>query len=263
MTEVNQAVVDEILASAEADTPEGKLEKLEKEVETLKGSIKRLLLDIREMMNNLENPFQNLQTLTEVAGRPQAPQIQVVPAPIPEPKPEEKEGEKGEEKVEEAKPEEKPPEEKSEVRPEPEAPAVPQAAQPEVKPEAKPAGGSEMVGVAVGKTREEVVEKADVGVGVPVTKYDIMALYKLMSWVRGMLEKYDGESLKLMLEIFSVAGYISEEAKDFVCMLAELISTNNGFEDMLLELYRLHKIMNPGDTSMDSQLLSLILEKKL
>ncbi len=261
MAEVNQAVVDEILASAEADTPEGKLEKLEKEVETLKGSIKRLLLDIREMMNNLENPFQNLQTLTEVAGRPQAPQIQVVPAPIPEPKPEEKE-EKEEEKVEEPKPEEK----SEDVKSDPETEPAPQATQPEAKPaELAQTGGSDM-GVVVEEerkdVRKEVVEKVGVG-GVAVTKYDIMALYKLMNWVRGMLEKYDGESLKLMLEIFSVAGYISEEAKEFVCMLAELISMNNGFEDMLLELYRLHKIMNPDDTSMDSQLLSLILEKKL
>ena len=65
MAEVDQAVVDEILAKAAEDTEEGRLEKLEKEVETLKGSIKRLLLDIRETMNKLENPFANLQSLAE------------------------------------------------------------------------------------------------------------------------------------------------------------------------------------------------------
>ena len=96
-----------------------------------------------------------------------------------------------------------------------------------------------------------------------ITKYDIVTLFNLMDWVKGMLEKYTLDSLRLMLELFASAGYISDDARDFVCKVAELIALNDGFEDMLLELYRLHKLMNPADTSMDSKLLSLILEKRL
>ncbi|WP_086975844.1 hypothetical protein [Archaeoglobus fulgidus] len=96
-----------------------------------------------------------------------------------------------------------------------------------------------------------------------ITKYDIVTLFNLMEWVKGMLEKYNLDSLRLMLELFASAGYITEDARDFVCKIAELVALNDGFEDMLLELYRLHKLMNPADTSMDSKLLSLILDKRL
>ncbi len=54
---VNQAQVDHIISTASADDPEVKLLKLQDEVELLKTSIKRLLIDIRERMNDMENPF--------------------------------------------------------------------------------------------------------------------------------------------------------------------------------------------------------------
>ena len=54
---VNQAQVDHIISTASADDPEVKLLKLQDEVELIKTSIKRLLIDIRERMNDLENPI--------------------------------------------------------------------------------------------------------------------------------------------------------------------------------------------------------------
>ena len=268
--EVDQAAIDEILASAEADTPESRIDKLEKELDVLKGSVKKLLLDLRETLNNLENPFQNLQNLAEGAlAMPQSAQpqqIQIIPAQIPEPQPE------------------------PEVEPEPEQPEVDETRKEEVEPEvgAEPAPAVERaVEDRKGEDRvevEEVMKKEEgdtlqqVGVYERVegpreeiirseaqvlTKYDIVTLFNLMEWVKGMLEKYTLDSLRLMLELFESAGYISEDAKDFVSKLAELIALNDGFEDMLFELYRLHKLMNPQDTSMDSKLLALILEKRL
>ncbi len=61
---VNQSQVDHIITAASEDDPEVKLQNLEREVDLIKTSIKRLLMDIRERMNELENPF----TLTAVAG---------------------------------------------------------------------------------------------------------------------------------------------------------------------------------------------------
>ena len=54
---VNQAQVDHIISTASADDPEVKLLKLQDEVELIKTSIKKLLIDIRERMNDLENPI--------------------------------------------------------------------------------------------------------------------------------------------------------------------------------------------------------------
>ena len=61
---VNQAQVDHIITAASEDDPEVKLQNLEREVDLIKTSIKRLLMDIRERMNELENPF----TLTAPAA---------------------------------------------------------------------------------------------------------------------------------------------------------------------------------------------------
>ena len=61
---VNQSQVDHIITAASEDDPEVKLQNLEREVDLIKTSIKRLLMDIRERMNELENPF----TLTAGAG---------------------------------------------------------------------------------------------------------------------------------------------------------------------------------------------------
>ncbi len=259
MADVNQAVVDEILAKAAEESEEGRLEKLEKEVETLKGSIKRLLLDIREMMNNLENPFQNLQSLTEVSSKSKAPQIQLISAipEKPEEKKEEKEEKKEEEKLEkegEVKEPEKEEFKKEEVIAEG---GLKEGSVPSVKPDFGKDEGLKMQQIQTEKL--ETLKKPEIA----LTKYDIVVLYKLMNWVKSMLEKYDATTLRLMLEVFSIAGYISSEAKEFLHMLTELLSANNGFEDMLLEFYKLHKIMNPTDKTMDSQLLALILEKKL
>jgi len=54
---VNQAQVDHIISTASADDPEVKLLKLQDEVDLIKTSIKKLLIDIRERMNDLENPI--------------------------------------------------------------------------------------------------------------------------------------------------------------------------------------------------------------
>jgi len=54
---VSQSQVDHIIASASSDDPEVKLLQLQDEVELIKTSIKRLLIDIRERMNDLENPI--------------------------------------------------------------------------------------------------------------------------------------------------------------------------------------------------------------
>src|SRR5208337_4244062 len=54
---VNQAQVEHIITAASEDDPEVKLQNLEREVDLIKTSIKRLLMDIRERMNELENSF--------------------------------------------------------------------------------------------------------------------------------------------------------------------------------------------------------------
>lgn len=81
-SEVNQIIVD----SMEPDIG-NKFEKLDKEFMILKGSIKKLILDIREQMNNTDNPFSNIQMLQMP---PPAPVIKEDPVELELPKKDEK-----------------------------------------------------------------------------------------------------------------------------------------------------------------------------
>ncbi|AIY89707.1 hypothetical protein [Geoglobus acetivorans] len=268
---IDESVVDDILKTAEADTPEGKLEKLEKEVDLIKGSIKKLLIDIRETLNNIENPFQNLQSLAEGLGyaASQAPppqQIQIIPG-----KPLE---EQMEEETQEA--QETPAEEEAEVPAEPVGGVNGDmrgvkpfhdniTSQDKVESEEKSNGG-ESIGMEV--IQPEFGALDDMGKDMlfadkKLLKYDIEVLFEIMGWVRGMLEKYSIESLKLMLGIFESAGYIKEETAEFVSQIADLIVMNDNFEEIVFELYRLYKILYPEDRTIDSKVLSLILDRKI
>ncbi|MEM2272065.1 MAG: hypothetical protein QXU17_00530 [Archaeoglobaceae archaeon] len=247
MADVDQAVVDEILAKAAEDTEEGRLEKLEKEVETLKGSIKRLLLDIRETMNKLENPFVNLQSLAEGNIVPQsAPQIQIVPTNIPLCEEKEKE----EEKIQETKEEEKgdlKEEERVEVHKEDRG---------KEKMEAQTL--AKQVGVPV---EPEFKEKKEKGLIEEKNRMDFMTLFNLMEWVHSLVSRQSYEAFKLMLEVFESTGYIKSDTKDLIIKLADLVKSN-GSKEVLIELYRLNKVLNPDDRSLDSDLLALLLEKR-
>jgi len=240
MTEVDQSVVDEILAKAAEDTEEGRLEKLEREVETLKGSIKRLLLDIRETMNKLENPFVNLQSLAESnIIPPSSAQIQVVPAKVPDADAECKaEEEKAEEKKEEK-------EEKFEAKKNGFQTVTP--VQSIEKEEAE-------IKIAKIPETEAEPEKA------VTRKIDLITLFRLLEWVQSIVSRHSYDTFKLMLDIFGFAGYINDETRDLILKLAELARLDG--REMFIDLYRLHRILKPGDRSLDSDLLALLLEKR-
>jgi len=89
----DQSMIDDLVASAESDTPESRLDNLESEVNEIKGSVKTLLMDIRETMSVLENPFQNIQaianlTAQDLAPAPAQPEEDLSETTEPEPEPE-------------------------------------------------------------------------------------------------------------------------------------------------------------------------------
>lgn len=244
MAGMDQVSVDDILASAEADSPEKRIENLEKEVNLLKGSIKKLLLDIRESLNTLENPFQNLAeiTLTAPSKKPQ-PEVQIVQVTPPAEK------ERGDE------------EEKSEED------SVSDSGEDEQKENFVKEVGKKKKGAdkeSIGGVQEEPeITKKEVAEKEFLRKYDVATLFTLMKWTRNMLEKYSETSLRAMLAIFENAGYLAPKHREMVERIIDLMTGERNVEDVFLELYRLHKIINPRDTSMDSDLLMMILERKI
>lgn len=88
----DQSMIDKIVATAESDTIESKVATLEEEVTEIKGSIKNLLMDIRETMSVLENPFQNIQGIANISSAIMNPKDEI-PEDLPPKKDEVKEDE--------------------------------------------------------------------------------------------------------------------------------------------------------------------------
>ena len=185
---------------------EERISRIEKDVETLKGSIKKLLIDLREILNNLENPFQNLQDIAE--GLIPIKQID-----------ENKPKQRSEESIKDTREDKERAEKKTEEK----------------------------------KTVVEEIKTE--------TQFDIIKLLNTVEWVKKALEKYDSNTLKTLLDVLELSGLISPDFKKTVIKLIDLLSLDYCIDEMILDLYRLYKIINPEDRSLDSKILELLIKR--
>lgn len=255
MENLDQSMIDDIIASAESDTPESKLAQLEEEITEIKGSIKKLLIDIRETMNQLENPFQSLSSLAEGAlgGAQKVQAVQVIP-PYMEDEKEDRDKEDKEVRKEEK-------EERKEVKEEKEEKIeetgrtrddfVDTRFEPKFEPKI------DYHAEITEKPKLEDLKKFD-----KIKQIDPLALYSIMEWSKEMLSKYNKETIKELVEVFEMVGYITQEVRDIVLKILELISRNGDLDRAVIDLYKLYNILNPEDISLDSKVLKLLLSKE-
>ena len=210
--------VSEIISEVEAEEPERRIFALEAELNELKGSIKKLLVDLREQMNNIENPFQDMRQLTTLIQPGVAPEV-----------PSDEEGK--EEEEEEAKREEEETKRKEAY---------------EGLEEPIPIGGlkEELEGEKI-KVKEKLTELIDP-----------FSLGGLMEWTESMLKKYGRERFEEILDISHLTGYASDKIVNVIFKIsrlypdlsssAEEINSN----DLVIELHRLKSIFTK-DTKKD------------
>lgn len=226
----DQSDIDKIVASAEGDTIEGKVANLEEEVAEIKGSIKALLMDIRETMGVLENPFQNIQGIANISSA------------IVGPKP----ADKGEVedlscREEEISPEEEEGEEADDVK------SLPEPVLPAPFPN---------------KSLEDLKQVAKILPKKPDSKLiDPVSFYKTIVWSKDMVEKYDYETIKELIEIFYLLGYISGDIKEIVLKLTQILDKSSDLDTAVMDLYRLYHILYPEDLSLDSKVLDYVLNE--
>ena len=240
MTDLDQSSIDQIVAAAEEDTIEGKVAKLEKEVEVIKGSIKKLLIDIRETLNSLENPFQSLQNLAEMleSTTPPKPQtIQVVPVePKEEDKKEEEKKEEEEAKQEEVGEEKR--EEKEKVEEEQE----------------------EKERMATKIEELKVIPKE--------VKMDLLTMYYVMRWAKSMLAKYDVYMIKGILELLESANYITPDTRELISKIIDLVIAVENLEDLVVDIYDLLHRLAKGEsiridtTNIESEIIKILLDSR-
>jgi archaellum component FlaD/FlaE len=210
---------------------------LEGEVKLVKTEIKRVLIDLREAMNNLENPFANVEQLRKVKDSGSAE-----PEPVHETKLEVKEEK---EVTEEIKPAE-------EIAPELE-PEVNQVATVSAPVTAKTDKNRE-------KEKEELKKLAKI-TGEGAEKIDIFTLTQLMKWADSSLSNIGKEKLDKILDLYELTGRIPKETKDLISKIEALSNVNHAKEkeeiemkDCILAVYQLDRILT-GETQAQAPLL--------
>ena len=274
---VNQSQVDHIITAASEDDPEVKLQNLEREVDLIKTSIKRLLMDIRERMNELENPF----TLTAAAaGSP-------VPAPqhpqnspdleVEEAKKSAMEAREAALDARESKLEATEAKIASEKKAE-YAAGKTEASRPAPDVVHHPAIDEQVL--ALLRTQAAIPQKNAGGVmAVPAgpvapalppasEKLRLQKVYKLFKWTSQSVKKFGHDRLEIMLESYRAMGYITKESCDEIREISRLMPANLGEEhevgpdEFVAELYALNRILSPSDTSLDRDMIEVMMEKR-
>lgn len=232
---VNQSQVDQILGAASADDPEVKLANLEREVDLVKTSVKKLLIDIRERMNEMENPF-----TFAANGIGSAPAAQK------------------EEEVEE------------EIEEEAEEEDVPDT--PVQKPKAKGKDDD----LAALKVDENLLANlhahlaaTQAAVAQPrLEKLRLQKVHRLFEWTGKAVKKYGYDRLEMMLDSYASMGYLSHEEVSQVKEIARLMPASLGeademkAEEFVSELYVLNRILDPNDTTLDRDMIEVLMDRK-
>ncbi len=258
---VNQSQVDNILATASADDPEVKLQNLEQEVDLMKKSIKKLLIDIRERLNESDNPLtvlaqggeivagltpEDAAKIQEIEQRTQedATRIQELEAKVEELL------SRPAHEIEKPSPNRQPRhpiEEEDEQIPEmPAEYALPRV--PAVDPNTRFPANLPM------KQEED-------------GKLCLHKVYQLFNWTKAAITKYGHDRLDIMLDSYQSIGYIRKEAADEVKEIARIMPASLGEEhevgadEFVSELYVLNQILDPEDTSLDRDMITVMMER--
>jgi hypothetical protein len=236
---INEAQVDHIISTASADDPEVRMQQLQEEVDLIKKSIKKLLIDIRERMNELENPVY-----------------------VPKDQPAPQKTEEGEKRTEAPLPSPAPQAVEQPVMQAQYAPHHPPVhATSDPRPDL---ASDERLLFALQQKLGERPKREE-----PARdKLRLQKVHRLFDWTSRTVKKYGHDRLEIMLDSYRVMGYISPEAcaqvKEIARLMPESIGESHemGSDEFVTELYGLNRILDPADSSLDSDMIEVLMEQK-
>ena len=260
---VNQAQVDHIITAASEDDPEVKLQNLEREVDLIKTSIKRLLMDIRERMNEMENPF-TIAAGSGTTGESEGAADSMNAAKRAALDAKEAALEARESTLDAAKARQdadvretivKKPE--SEVRPV-------TAPLPVIEERRLP--DEQMISLM----KTQILNNGNKGSpnALANEKLRLQKVYKLFKWTNAVIRKFGHDRLDIILESYRIMGYISRESCDEIKEISRLMPANLGDEhevgpdEFVSELYALNRILSPNDASLDRDMIEVMMEQR-
>ncbi|MDD1729529.1 MAG: hypothetical protein LUQ50_10725 [Methanospirillum sp.] len=268
---VNQAQVDSIISSASSEDPEIQLLKLRDEVELLKTSIKRLLIDIRERMNDAENPL-----VQALKGNPVEFVGQHASSPTPmEGYIDDYDEEPAVETISESR----------SMSDEPEIMESAGSSGPEDGGGLSlGSGGNQMAGVSSALSSlasekgmlealrnqlfTEPAHHDQTRPKRPREKVKIQKVFSLFEWTSSNVKRYGHDRVDLMLESYKEMGHISDDHCKQVKDIARLMAPSIGevhemkADEFVLALYELNRILQPEDPGLDRDMLDVLIEKR-
>jgi hypothetical protein len=99
-------------------------------------------------------------------------------------------------------------------------------------------------------------------------KLRLQKVYKLFKWTHQSVRKFGHDRLEIILESYRVMGYISKESADEIREISRLMPANIGEEhevgpdEFVSELYALNRILTPNDTSLDRDMIEVMMEQR-
>ena len=257
---VNQSQVDHIITAASEDDPEVKLQNLEREVDLIKTSIKRLLIDIRERMNEMENPFTIAAT-----GVPAVPSAALETDVAQKSAMEAREAalEARESQLEAAKAKMEYDKAKDKF------PVTPERVSPPHEDNMRMIDDQLL---SVMRSPAGIPQRPSFIPHPPVTptseKLHLQKVYKLFKWTQQSVKKIGHDRLEIILESYRAMGYITKESCDEIREISRLMPANLGEEhevgpdEFVSDLYALNRILSPNDTSLDRDMIEVMMEQR-
>ncbi len=290
---VNQSQVDHIITAASEDDPEVKLQNLEREVDLIKTSIKRLLMDIRERMNELENPFtlaavsggapaQTMSTADAEAGDAKRSALEAREAALDarESQIDANESKKETEKIkgDHPKEHEKSPQvtqydtDRKMLDEQMLAALRNQMIAPPMSGQLPYPPASQLGYPSINQpTYPPANQTARTAMppAIPLNeKLRLQKVYKLFKWTTQSVKKFGHDRLEIILGSYQAMGYISKDSCDEIREISRLMPANLGEEhevgpdEFVAELYALNRILSPTDTSLDRDMIEVMMEQR-
>jgi len=263
---VNQSQVDHIITAASEDDPEVKLQNLEREVDLIKTSIKRLLMDIRERMNELENPFTIAASFEGAPGagaNTEADEAKKSALEAREAALDARESQLDATKT-------KLDDQKSDLKENKEKNL-------ETEKITESNDRKLLDEQMLAALKNQIIQQQKPGIPAPQgqsvspqisEKLRLQKVYKLFKWTHQSVKKYGHDRLEIMMESYKVMGYITKESCDEIKEISRLMPANLGEEhevgpdEFVAELYSLNRILAPNDTSLDRDMIEVMMEQR-
>ena len=253
MAGVDQAQIDKILSGASTDDPEARLDTLEKELDFVKTSIKRLLIDLRERMNELDNPFTSASfsytgsrigrpydTMGDEQSDNELPELDTMPKLDSVPK----------------------------LDTMPKLDSVP-------KLDTIPAnlGDPATIGIEgfsgdlfpAGEARPPETRTSPPSQAKPAGKLKLQKVHRLFEWVHKGCSKYGHEHMVIMVDAYRSMGYITEDVSDQIGEIMRIAPETRrdvleiGPNEFVSELYILNRILDPDDATLDRDMIEVLM----